>query len=309
MLCVLSHARDGRRGSGTLSRARAPALQSSQRVIAGRYLARLSLCALRCLDDALLRSSPRMSITGLFDSIGRDLRHSLRGLGRRPAFAFAAVLTLALGIGATTAIFSVVYSVLIKPLPYPNADELVRIRHAARGQPLGTADFDPTMYLTYRDENRTFASMGLWQDASVTLTDRGEPERVRALRVTDGTLQALGVQPMRGRWFTEEEHGPAAQGPRPVILSHAFWQRRFGSDEAAVGEQLSIDSQPAAVVGIMPPDFKFLDSTPQPDVIVAVRFDPAALRITGGVEYQALARLKAGVSPAEAHADAERMLS
>src|SRR5678815_3525208 len=98
-----------------------------------------------------------MSIAGFVDSVGRDLRYALRGLARRPAFTFAAVLTLALGIGATTAIFSVVYSVLIKPLPYPNADELVRIRHTARGQPLGTADFDPTMYYTYRDQSRTFA--------------------------------------------------------------------------------------------------------------------------------------------------------
>jgi putative ABC transport system permease protein len=146
------------------------------------------------LDD--FNSEIRHMSTGvLLDSLGRDLRHSLRRLWRRPTFTFAAVLTLALGIGATTAIFSVVYSVLIKPLPYANADELVRIRHTTRGQPLGTADFDPTMYFTYLDENRTFASIGLWQEASATLTGRGEPVQVRTLRVTDGTLQALGVRP------------------------------------------------------------------------------------------------------------------
>jgi predicted permease len=249
-----------------------------------------------------------MGFNALLDSVGHDLRHSLRGLWRRPAFTFAAVLTLALGIGATTAIFSVVYSVLIKPLPYPNADELVRIRHSARGE-FGGADFEPTMYLTYRHESRTLASIGLWQDWSATLTDRGEPERVRTLLVSDGTLQALGVQPMRGRWFTEQEHGPGAQGPAPIILSYAFWQRRFGGDEAAVGRQLSIDSQPAEVVGIMPPDFRFLDSTPQPDLIVAVRLDPAAMQINGGLNWQGLARLKPGVTPAEARADAERLLS
>ena len=252
----------------------------------------------------------RARVSEFFDSVGRDLRHALRSLRRRPGFASAAVLTLALGIGATTAIFSVVYSVLIKPLPYPNADELVRLRHVgARGEPLGTADFDATMYLTYRDENRTFASIGLWQDASATLTERGEPEQVRTLRVTDGTLQALAVQPMRGRWFTEQEHGPAVEGPAPVILSYGFWQRRFGGDEAAVGGQLSIDSQPAEVVGIMPPDFRFLDRTPQPDLIVALRLDPAVLQIEASVNYQGLARLRPGVTPAEAHADAERMLS
>jgi len=249
----------------------------------------------------------------LLDSLGRDLRYALRGLPRRPAFTFAAVLTLALGIGATTAIFSVVYSVLIKPLPYPNADELVRIRHssiAAADQPASS-----NMYLTYRDENRTLASIGLWEASSVTLTEGGEAERVRALRVTDGTLQALGVQPMRGRWFTEQEHGPAAEA-RAVILSHAFWQRRFGGDEAVVGRELSIEAPggngtlrwtgPSQVVGIMPPDFRFLDMTPQPDVIVAVRLDPA--RQAHGIYYwQMLARLKPGVTLTEARADVERM--
>ena len=215
-----------------------------------------------------------MSIIGFVDSVGRDVRYALRGLARRPAFTFAAVVTLAVGIGATTAIFSVVYSVLIKPLPYPNADELVRIRHSQAELDIDLTS-SPTMYFTYRDETRTLASIGLWQEDSATLTASGEPERVRTLRVTDGTLQALGVQPMRGRGFTETEHGPAAEGPAPVILSHAFWQRRFGGDNAALGRELSMDSQPAQVVGIMPPDFRFLDRAAQPDVILAVRLDRA----------------------------------
>jgi hypothetical protein len=180
----------------------------------------------------------RTSVIDFFDSVGRDLRLALRGLRRRPAFTLATVLTLALGIGATTAIFSVVYSVLINPLPFPNPDELVRIRHAAPG--IGSDDLgsSPAMYLTYRDENRRFADLGLWQEGSQTLTGLGEPERLRSLFVTHGTLQALGVQPMHGRWFTEQEHGPAAEGPDPVILSYAFWQRRFGGDEAALGRDL-----------------------------------------------------------------------
>ncbi len=136
------------------------------------------------------------------------------------------------------------------------------------------------------------------------------------MRVTDGTLQALGVQPMRGRWFTEAEHGAAHEGPAPVILSYAFWQRRFGGDEAALGRELSIEapggngtlrSTPSAqVVGIMPPDFKFLDMAPQPDVIVAVRLDPAR-QAHGIYSWQMLARLKQGVTLGEARADVERM--
>jgi putative ABC transport system permease protein len=249
----------------------------------------------------------RMSVVDFFDSVGRDVRHALRGLRRRPAFTVATMLTLALGIGSTTAIFSVVYSVLINPLPYPNADELVRIRHSAPGINSDDLGSSLAMYLTYRDENRGFADFGLWQESSQTLTGLGEPERLRSLFVTLGTLQALGVQPMRGRWFTEQEHRPAAEGPDPVILSYAFWQRRFGGDEAALGRELSIDSRPSQVVGIMPRDFRFLDITPQPDVIVAVRLDPAR-QVIGTFGFQALARLEPGVTQADARTDVERML-
>ncbi|HSC15770.1 MAG TPA: ABC transporter permease, partial [Gammaproteobacteria bacterium] len=182
-----------------------------------------------------------MSIIGFVGSVARDLRYALRGLARRPAFTFTAVLTLAVGIGATTAIFSVVYSVLIKPLPYPNADELVSVSAAAPGVAIDNLISDPTMYLTYRDENRTFADVGLWQRGGATLTERGEPELVRSLHVTDGVLQALGVQPMRGRWFaTEELYGPAAAGQQSVILSNAFWQRRFGGDEAVLDREITV---------------------------------------------------------------------
>ena len=261
-----------------------------------------------------------MHVVGFVDAVGRDLRFALRGLSRRPTFTFAAVLTLALGIGATTAIFSVVYSVLIKPLPYPNADELVQIRYSAAGYP--SLPSPPSLYFTYRDENRTFASSGLWQPGGITLTGLGEPERVNALRVSDGIFRALGVQPMRGRSFTEEEYRPAAEGPAPVILSYAFWQRRFGGDEAIIGRELSsreillegqdnsVDSRPSQVVGVMPPDFRFLELTPQPDVILALQLSPPAEAVTGeNYNFGSLARLKPGVTLAEARTDVERMLS
>jgi predicted permease len=256
---------------------------------------------------------------GFVDSAGRDLRYALRGLSRRPAFTFAAVLTLALGIGATTAIFSVVYSVLIKPLPYANADELVRIKHrTATYDDLGGSE--PSIFVAYRNGNRTLAALGLWQESSVTLTDRGEPERVRALLVSDGTLQALGVQPALGRSFMAAEHSPSAEGPAPVILSHSFWQRHFGGDETALGRDLSIvspgtagalPSAPVArVVGVTPSDFRFLDMTPPPDVILAVRLDPAAERvIVGNFNYNTLARLAPGVTLDEARADLQRLIA
>ena len=259
-----------------------------------------------------------MSILGFIDSIARDLRYALRGLSRRPAFTFTAVLTLAVGIGATTAIFSVVYSVLIKPLPYPNSGELVSIKAAAPGLNTDDLGMDQTMLLTYRDEGRTFANIGFWDQRSATLTERGEATRVPILRVADGTLQTLGVQPLHGRWFMEQEsYGPPAAGLQSVILSYAFWQRRFGGDETVIGREITMEapsnavSNPFAgqwqVVGIMPQGFRFLDVTPQPDVIVPLRIEPATAECCN-FSFNMLARLKPGVTPAEAHADIERLL-
>ncbi|RPI61705.1 MAG: FtsX-like permease family protein, partial [Lysobacterales bacterium] len=250
----------------------------------------------------------RMKVLNFFDSIGRDLRHALRTLPRRPSFTVAAVATLALGIGATTAIFSVVYSVLLKPLPYPSSGELVRIRHSATA--LGTADLQsqPSMYFTYRDENRTFAEVGFWGDGGETLTRADGTDRVRSLRVTHGVLQALGVQPLRGRWFTEAEHQPGAEGPDPVILSYAFAQSRFGGDAAALGHEIEVNGRPAQVVGIMPADFRFLNMSPPFEIMVASQFSPARVVIGNFGNFHGLARLKPGVTPEEAGADVARML-
>jgi predicted permease len=241
-----------------------------------------------------------------------DLRHAVRSLRRHPGFTAAAVPTLALGLGATTAIFGVVYGVLLKPLPYTDAHELVSIWHTARGHPfglagnsLGSAD---SMYVTYREENRTFDHIGLWGAGQRTLTGLGEPERIRSLSVTHGTLQALGVRPVLGRGFSDADHTAGADGPDPVILSHAFWQRRFGGDEAALGGTLSLDARPSQIVGIMAAGFRFLSLTPQPDIIIAGRIDGSRLTL-GNLNSAALARLKDGVTLAEADADVARMLT
>lgn len=270
--------------------------------------ARRSVEFVRSFDSRVLSNLPRkvrrMNFGNLFEAVSRDLQYAMRRLLRRPAFSFVVIFTLALGIGATTAIFSVVYSVLIKPLPYPDSGELVRIRQGTQNIP--DIQASSSMYATYLEENETFVEVGLWREDSATLTEQGIPERVGALRVTDGTLQALGVQPIRGRWFTEREYAPGPEGSSPVILSHEFWQQRFGGDDAALGREISIDSEAATVIGVMPNDFQFLGMTPAPDVILTERLelaDPSWFR------YQMLARLKPGVTLDEAHADVDRMVS
>jgi predicted permease len=249
-----------------------------------------------------------------------DVCHGLRTLRKRPGFTMVAVLTLGLGIGSTTAIFSVVYGVLIRPLPYPNADKLVSLRHTAPGLALGypadTLGSAASMYLTYRDQNRSFDHLGLWVDSEITLTGLGEPEQIRALAVTDGTFEALGVQPAIGRGFSESEHRPGAEGTEPVILSHAFWKRRFNGDASALGRMLLLNSRPSQVVGIMSANFRFLNLTPQPDVISPIRIDHSQMRTwdtvdriaLGNLNYNGLARLKEDVTLREASLDMARML-
>ena len=151
-------------------------------------------------------------------------------------------------------------------------------------------------------------SIGLWQDSGATLTRRRSRSACARFESRTARFRRSACSRCAGVGSRKQEHGPAAEGPAPVILSYAFWQRRFGGDEAALGRELSINGRPAQVVGIMPPDFRFLDMAPQPDVIVAVRLDPARASDRQLRLINALARLKPGVTPAEARADLERML-
>jgi putative ABC transport system permease protein len=221
-------------------------------------------------------------------------------------FTSVALLTLALGIGANTAIFSVINGVLIKPLPFPNAEQLAGVWHLApgivglSGQNINCA---PTMYFTYSEESRTFAKFGLWSQGGGTVTGIGEPEAVRSLDVTYGTLDALNVPPKLGRWFSKSDDTPGT--PETVILTYGYWQRRFGGNPAAVGRTLTIDAKPRVIIGVMPQDFRFLNA--QPDVLLPQRFERSKLFL-GNFSYQGIARLKPGVTLAQANADVARML-
>jgi predicted permease len=250
----------------------------------------------------------RMNTISPLDTLGRDVRLALRGMRRRPGFTMAVILTLALGIGANTAIFGVVDGVLIKPLAYPNAGELVSIKHVAPGLNVSELRMSPTQYFTYRDEGRVFQHIGLYGDGGTTITGIGEPEQARLLGVTYDVLQALAVQPQVGRLFTEADAklGGARFAP-VVILTHAYWQRRFGGDRSVIGRRLIADSDPVEVVGIMPEGFRFLDMEPAAEVIALITFDRSRLTI-GGFGLSSLARLKPGATVADANADIARML-
>ena len=235
----------------------------------------------------------------LLSGLWQDLRYSARVFSKRPGFTAAAVLTLALGIGATTAIFSVVYGVLLKPLPFHEPERLVNLLH--RMSDGDTRNHGPDTYLTYRDHQRAFEAIGAWDRREVSITAPGEPERVNALAVTSATLPLLGVQPALGRFFAKEDDVPG--GPLRVILTHGYWQRRFGGATDAIGQALQIDGRPAEVIGVLPASFKFPRTNP---ALVL----PMPLELANGVmfDFQAVGRLKPGASIADANADIARMI-
>jgi predicted permease len=232
----------------------------------------------------------------------QDVRGAARVFSKQPAFAAAAVLTLALGIGATTAIFSVVYGVLLKPLPFDEPEQLVSLQHIA---PHGAGtNHGPGTYLTYRENHQVFEGIGAWDPTEVSITGGGAPERVQGLLVSASILPLLRVQPILGRAFSSEDDAPGAA--RRVLLTHGYWQRRFGGAETVVGQRLVIDGRPAEVIGVLPASFKFLRM--RPAVVLPMPLDVNAPRgISFG--FQALARLKPGVTLAQADADVARMIS
>ena len=150
-----------------------------------------------------------------------------------PLFSGVAVLTLAIGIGANTAIFSVIERVLLKPLPYPRSHELVALDHAAPGVNIAHAGAAPFQYFTYREEGRAFQDVGLWSTGTVSVTGLAEPEEVRTLFVTDAILPMLGVQPKLGRLFSRTDDAPGS--PETVVLTAGYWRSKFGADSIGRG--------------------------------------------------------------------------
>jgi predicted permease len=242
------------------------------------------------------------SVGSVGGDLWQDVRYAARVFSKQPTFAAAAVLTLALGIGATTALFSVVYGVLLKPLPFHEPERLVSLQQIA---PHGAgANHGPGTYLTYRENYQAFEGIGAWDPTERSITGDGAPERVQGLLVSASTLPLLRVQPVLGRGFSAQDDTPGA--PPRVLLTHGYWQRRFGGAANVVGRQLVIDGTPAEVIGVLPASFTFLRL--RPAIVLPLPLDANAPRgISFG--FQALARLKPGVTLAQANADVGRMIS
>jgi predicted permease len=242
----------------------------------------------------------------LFDTFAQDLRYTVRILRKSPGFTIVAVLTLALGIGATTAMFSVVNSVLLRPLPYAHPDGLVEVGLDLPGINQFNWPLSPEDYFTFREQNRTFQDIGLYYTGfgaslySVSVTGSGQPEHVPALGVTEEVLPILGVTPLLGRYFTRADDEPGSSDT--VMITYGYWRSKFGGDASVIGKTIDLDGKPSTIIGVLPQRFRFLDMT-ELGVL-----QPLRPRTQRGYNYFAVARLKPGVTLAEATADVARMI-
>jgi putative ABC transport system permease protein len=226
-----------------------------------------------------------------------DIRYAIRMLAKSPAFTFIAVLTLALAIGANTAIFSVVNAVLLRPLPYPHSEQLVQVFGT---QPtLAEAPTSPANFLEWRTENQVFTHIATWVGQGFNLTGTDKPERVIGARVSSDMFQLLGVQPALGRDFTAEEDRDGAD--RVIILSYEFWQQRFAGDPNAIRQTITLSDQTYTIIGVMPRGFAF--PSPRAQIWTPIAFN-AAERATRDTNFiDVVARMKPGVSLEQAQAN------
>ncbi len=233
-----------------------------------------------------------------------QLRQVLRRLGRAPLFTAITLLTLAVGVGANTVIFSVIDGVLLKPLPYPHAEQLIGVWHTAPGIGIKELNMAPSIYFIDREQNTTFEDIGVYDGDSLNVTGAGEPEHVPGLDVTDGTLPLLGVVPALGRLFTRQDDSAGA--PQTVLLSYGYWQRKFGGAHTVIGRSITVDGKPRTIIGVLPQGFHFLDQQ-DAALIVPFQWDRSKTKL-GNFSQRALARLKPGVTMAQASADMARLL-
>jgi len=233
------------------------------------------------------------------DTLVKDIRYAVRGLLKRPGFTVIALVTLALGIGANTAIFSVVNAVLLRPLPFQNPEQLVIVWEDATfaGFPHNTPA--PANYFDWKTQNQSFADMAASHENSFNLTGDGEPERVSAYSVSANFFPLLGVQPVLGRNFLAEEDRPGVN--KVVVLSYSLWQSRYGADRNILNRDILLNGEKHTVVGVMPASFQFFEKDVR--LWVPIAFEPEDFTNRGGHYLKVVARLKPGVSLSQAQAD------
>src|SRR5579883_2188018 len=232
-----------------------------------------------------------------------QLKHVLRRLRQSPTFTLATVVTLALGIGANAAIFSVIQGILLKPLPYADPERLIAVNHAAPGVNIPRAGIAPFLYFTYREQCRTLEDIGMWNSGAVSVTGLAEPERIQVVNVTQGVLPILGVQPALGRLFTRQDDSPRT--PATALISQGYWQRRFGGNPSAIGRRILMDGNAVEIIGVLPAGFRFLDR--DADAFLPMQYDRGKTYL-GNFSFDAIARLKPGATLASVNSELARLI-
>ncbi len=238
----------------------------------------------------------------LLESLLQDLRYGTRTLSKSPAFTAIAILTLALGIGANTAIFSVVDAILLRPLPYPESDRLVRIWESSLKYDSSRNVVNPFNFLDWRDHSQSFESMAAISDSTTNLSSHGQPVAIPGMQVSPEFFSILRIAPFLGRTFTPADGIPGQD--RSVILGYELWHRQFGEDRSLLGQKIDVDGLPHEVIGVMPKGFSF------PKMKAEV-WTPMPIERTddwkGGRYLTVVARLKPGVSIPQAQQDMLRV--
>jgi len=237
-------------------------------------------------------------------SFGSQLRQVLRRVGRAPLFTSVILVTVAIGIGANTVVFSVVEGVLLKPLSYPHSDRLVGVWYKAPGINVPKLQMAESLYFIAREQSKTLDDIGLYNFATFSLTGGAQPEQVHGLEVSDGTLPLLGVHPAYGRLFNKRDDLP--DGTKTALLTYGYWQRHYGGDPSVIGRTLTLGGNTHDIIGILPKDFHFLDED-FADVIVPLQINRSETKL-GNFQYGCIARLKPGVTLQQASADLQRLV-
>lgn len=238
----------------------------------------------------------------------QDLKYALRMLKKNPAFTTVAILTLAVGIGANSAIFSVVNSVLLRPLPYRQPGQLVRVYSEFPTMQLQKFWLSPPELLDIQREAKSWESIGAWAPGGQNVGTESEPLRVTSAAITRSLIDVLGVQPERGRNFTDEEDRNG--GPRVAIISHGLWQKGFGGASDIIGKQIQVNAATTTVVGVMPANFAFPPgSNDQVELIVPFQFDPANPGSRGSHFLSVIGRLKPGVTTEQAQSEMTSLMA
>ncbi len=233
----------------------------------------------------------------------QDGRYAVRGFARAPVFTVTAVSTLALGFGAVAAVLSLIGSVLLTPLPYPQAERLVSVDLIATSMTPRPVPQTGHTYLVFRDDSRSFETMGIWAPTEGTVVGPGAPERVPVIWLADDVLGALRVSPALGRAFLPED---AEQGSGTVILSDDYWRTRFGSDPSVLNRTIEVDGQPRQIVGVMPPRFTILDQ--RADLLLPFALTDQRAGPTISFDYRTIGRLRDGVDIEAAIAEMQSLL-